>query len=280
MKVTALLACHNRRDTTLRSLAAYFNQDVATNIALDAVLVDDGSSDGTGEAVRESFPSVEVVRGDGTLFWAGAMAIAEARALAHAPSYLFWLNDDVVLDPDALRKLLAVASAKPPRIAVGALRDPRDGRSLTYSGVRRTGRHPLRFELVSPTESPRQVETFNGNAVLVPKSVASLVGSLDGEFGHAAADYDYGLRASSVGVINCLAGSTVGVCPRNEGIIPWHDPRESLSSRVRFMLGPKGFPPRARALYLRRHGGRAWPMYWAYPYLRAAPRIIRPRRSK
>lgn len=137
---------------------------------LGAVLVDDGSGDGTAPSVRRRFPSVAVIEAAGDLYWAAAMARAESEATLQQPAYLLWLNDDVTLDPDALERLLDVDRGRGAGrcIVVGALRDPVTG-EVTYSGVRRRGLglHPLRVELVQPNSRVITVETFNGNVVLV-----------------------------------------------------------------------------------------------------------------
>src|ERR1700687_5043268 len=93
-RVVAILTAHNRRETTLACLRSYFSQDIA-RAELGAVVVDDGSSDGTGQAVSAAFPAAEVISASGDLFWARGMATAEARAVRSAPDYLLWLNDDV-----------------------------------------------------------------------------------------------------------------------------------------------------------------------------------------
>ncbi len=138
MKVTAILASQTvAPGRSNASTPTFASRRESTTLA--AVLVDDGSVDGTAESVRQGFPAVEVIGGDGELYWAGAMALAERAALAHRPDYLLWLNDDVVLDRDALARLIETCDSRAGRcIAVGALRDPVTG-ELTYSGVRRRG---------------------------------------------------------------------------------------------------------------------------------------------
>jgi len=278
MRVTAILASHNRRAKTLACLDSYYRQQL-DGAELDAVLVDGGSDDGTATAVGGGFPTTEVIRGDADLYWAAAMEIAERAALAHEPDHLLWLNDDVLMDPGALRSLVTVADASSePCIVVGAVRDPVDG-SLTYSGVERIGRHPLRMRLVEPQPAPREVETFNGNVVLVSREANARIGPVDGDLVHSAADYDYGLRARSVGVRNLLAPGYAGSCARDGVRQPWLDSSLPLRERVRLLLGPKGLPPAPRARYLRRHGGIAWPVFWLSPYVRAVQAALGGRRD-
>lgn len=278
MRIAAMLASHNRRGQTLRCLDSYYRQRV-DGAELSAVLVDGGSTDGTAAAVEEGFPATQVIRGDADLYWAASMAIAERAALARRPDHLLWLNDDVLLDPGALGSLVAVAAESAgPCIVVGAVRDPVDG-SLTYSGVERIGRHPLRMRLVEPGPAPRQVETFNGNVVLIPRDANARTGPVDGGLVHSAADYDYGLRAARAGVRNLLAPGSAGTCARDGMRQPWLDPSLPPRERVRLLLGPKGLPPAPRARYLRRHGGLAWPVFWLSPYVRAAQAAFGRRRG-
>ena len=267
--VVAILACHNRRSRTLDCLRSLFAQEL-NGVDLSAVLVDDGSTDGTGEAVRRAFAAVSVLAADGRRYWARAMALAEREALSRSPDYVLWLNDDVVLDPRALSTLLGLSVAEGgSAIVVGALREPLTG-AVTYSGVRRRDWHPLRLEPVEPGDGPVLVETFNGNVVLVPAEVACALGGIDDGFAHALADFDYGLRAGRLGYVSILAPSVVGTCTRDGKERPWLDAARPSDERIRLLLGPKGVHPGSTARYLRRHGGRAWPLFWAASYLKAA----------
>ena len=100
-RIAVLMACHNRVETTLCCLERLFTNIVAD---LDVWLVDDGSSDGTGARVKERFPSVNVIRGTGSLYWARGMRLAWERAVeSHEHyDYFLWLNDDVVLRSDGI----------------------------------------------------------------------------------------------------------------------------------------------------------------------------------
>jgi GT2 family glycosyltransferase len=267
VKVVALLTCHNRRALTLRCLESFFSQGASAEAELQAVVVDDGSTDGTSDAISARFDSVTVVRSDGSLYWARGMQLAESALAARDAAFLLWLNDDVVLDPHALARLLATAAERPDAIVVGALRDPESG-LVTYSGVTQSRWHPLRTELVRPGEQPRDADTFNGNVVLVPQPIARHLGSIDGGFSHAQADFDYGLRARRAGHRIVVAAGTVGVCPRGGLDGTFLDTSLSLRRRWQLVQGPKGLPLRSHARFLRRHGGPLWPVFWLAPYVK------------
>jgi GT2 family glycosyltransferase len=278
MRVTALLTSFNRRDSTLSCLGAYYSQEVPSTVTLTAVLVDDSSSDGTVHEVRCAFPDVTVIQGSGELYWAAGMALGERIASTSDPDYYLWLNDDVVLDRNAVARLLATEhEAGPGRcVVVGAVRDT-STTELTYSGVRRRGLglHPLRVEMVVPRSEPQIVEMFHGNVVLVSRRASLAIGPIDGGFSHGQADFDYGLRARRAGITNVLAAGLFGTCAHDGASAPWLDPSLSTRERFRLMFGRKGLPPRSAARYLRRHGGPLWPIFWVAPYVRMLIAVVR-----
>src|SRR5581483_8845962 len=267
--VTAILASHNRRESTLSALRSYFDQHTPYEAVLSAVLVDASSADRTAEAVRTSFPDCRVIEVDRDVYWAGAMEVAESYARLALPDYLLWLNDDVELYPTALDQLIQLSTQVPTAVVVGAVADDETGR-VSYGGVRVSKWHPLRVSSVGRTEQAVEVDTFHGNVVLVSRRIYESVGLIDGEYGHGAADFDYGLRARAAGMRILVAPGVVGTCDVNSGAGTWLDPAVPLTRRWRLLLSPKGRPPATLRRYLRRHGGVLWPVYWGATYLKFA----------
>ncbi len=212
------MACHNRRDLTVRAMSSAVTAALTAGVDIDFTVFDDGSTDGTSKALQELDLPVQVISGDGSAFWASGMAQAERAVLAGSDAvdtdYLVWLNDDVDLDISALLNLRRVVEEHEGSVVVGAMRDA-ISREITYSGLERAGMHPLRFNLVQPTTSTLPIETFNGNLVVVPLCVARALNGIDGEFSHALADIDYGLRCGRSGIPVHLAAGTQGTCSRN-----------------------------------------------------------------
>src|SRR5262245_41763769 len=102
IRVAVLVTCHNRKPKTLGSLAALYGQQLEEGVQLDVFLVDDGSSDGTSEAVAVRFPAVHITRGSGDLYWVGGMRAAYEAASRADYDYHLWLNDDTILYPTAI----------------------------------------------------------------------------------------------------------------------------------------------------------------------------------
>lgn len=266
--VVAILACHNRRELTLRALRAL---DSAQGVFdLSTVLFDDGSGDGTAEAVKAEFPGTTILSGDGSFFWNGSMHRAWQEALKREPDAFLWLNDDVALDPDALARLRdAWPEAEGQRrdgafVLVGTTRDARG--AFTYGGFRRLSRWRLALERIGETRALTRVDTFNGNIVLVPAATVRLIGLNDPAFFHMYGDVDYGLRATRAGIPVLQMPGTLGVCEAN----PTPDLSQlGLAERWRFLLrSPRGYRPRSMWRLARKHGGALAPLQFLSPYRR------------
>ncbi len=263
-RIDVLMTSHNRCAQTIACLESLF-EDVVT-ADLRVVLVDAGSSDGTGEQVAARFPQVMLVAKSPDVFWGGGMQEAGRHARADADFHL-WLNDDVVLDGDALSTLVAIGGDD--RIVVGKLRDTM-GRP-TYGGLRARGLKRLSLTPAAVSESTRQVDTMNGNVVLVGKDVVRRIGSVRGDlFPHQFGDVDYGFRAAHAGFEVLQAPDTVGVCSHNP---PWRPyAGRTIRARWRAVTGIKALPPRMWLNACVRHGGLLAPAYFALPYLRVLRR--------
>ena len=282
-RVAALLTVHNRRATTLQCLANLYAQAEASDIfGLDVYVVDDGSTDGTSEAISAQFPNTRIIARGGDLFWSRGMMVAQTVAERDHPDFFLWLNDDVLLDEGSVERLIQNQVSGPSSaIVVGATRDPASGET-TYSGA--TLARPQRstsLRLVKPDVSrSTDIDTFNGNLVLLPAITAWRVGKVDGRYRHAYGDIDYGLRARGIGVPVKLAPGHYGICPRNSPRGSWQDHTMSRYRRMRALFGPKGIPVRSHWIFVSRHSGWLAPGYFLGSYFRSIGQILlMPRKS-
>lgn len=268
LHIAACLTAFNRREKTCAALRAFFDQEGGFD--LSGVLMDDGSRDGTADAVGGQFPRVSVLRGDGSLFWNGGMSAAFERAREKGADFYLWLNDDTMLQKDALARLIRdYQSLNPPvgAIVVGSTLDEA-GDTHTYGGVRCTSKwHPGRFALVEPGISVKVCDAMNGNIVLISAEAAESVGDIDSRFTHSMGDYDYALRARALGVPVVVGTGYHGACPRNPAGSAWHQ-KATIAERYRAAVSPKGLPMGEWAHFLRKHGGSFWPIAWLATYRR------------
>ena len=113
--VWALVLAFNEWDATRECLTSLRALDPAPDRTL---LVDNGSTDSTPARARAEFPEVEVLElGENRLFAGGVNAGLE-RALEAGAASVLLLNNDVVLEREALLHLTAALTADPARGAV------------------------------------------------------------------------------------------------------------------------------------------------------------------
>ncbi|MCY7384416.1 MAG: glycosyltransferase family 2 protein [Microcoleus sp. CAN_BIN18] len=277
--IAVLMTCHNRKSKTLATLESLFQQRSIDEIAHKVYLVDDGSTDGTGQAVQQTYPDVKIFSGDGNLFWNGGMRIAFSEAIKDDPEYYLWLNDDTILYPEALSSLLTTSrqlfeQGEENAIVAGSTCDPDTG-AFTYGGiVKITPLLPFKFRFLDPTEAPQSCDSMNGNCVLIPRRVVELVGNLDPAFIHYLSDWEYGLRARQKGCTVWIAPGYQGTCSANPQATKVA--AASMSEGLEKMNQPKGLtfqdatlqPWEEWKVFAQRHGGLFWPIYWLLPYRR------------
>ena len=202
-------------------------------------LTNDGCTDGTPEAVRVQFPQVNIIDGDGSLFWNRGMWTAwDVAAKTNVYDFYLWLNDDTFLYDGAIEKLLATSQKyKDQAIVVGACHDTATHSKVTYGGRNKNG-------IVSPDGEDTEVKHFNGNIVLVPRYVFEKLGNLDYYYSHSKGDFDYGIRAQKNGIKMIQCGVVLGACDVHPRIDKWCDPEIPFKTRWKYMNMPNGMPPK------------------------------------
>lgn len=254
-RIAALLTCYNRKEKTLECLRTLYRQKgLNTNFFVDPYLVDDGSSDGTGKAVLQNYPQINVIQGNGNLYWNRGMFKAwEIAALKNYDFYL-WLNDDTNLYDAALTEMLFVANLTTSKaIICGCIESPYKRGELTYGGARlnRKGSTPI-----YPTGELKECDIIHGNCVLIPKHVYGKVGNLDWQFNHAIGDHDYGLRAKKAGIKIFISTKFVASCAGNDNLPIWCRSGIKFNQRLKNLYSPLSYsPPKDFFIYERRHFG-------------------------
>lgn len=183
IRVEIVAPVHNRKTITLQCLRS-LSRLHTNNLKVHIVIVDDGSTDGTGDAIRSEFPDVEVVIGNGDLWFTEGTNVGVRAALKHDPDFVLMINDDAVFDADFLSFMVETAS-KYPRSIVGSLLLLWDTPHKlfqtaplweTWSGG---WRHWYSQTVWTIPDKPWNVDLIVGNCVLVPAAAFREAGLMD-----------------------------------------------------------------------------------------------------
>lgn len=237
-----IIPVHNRRNITLKCLnkISQFNLlDIC-----QVVVVDDGSTDSTSESIKEQYPEIHIIRGDGNLWWAGAIAKGMEYAINQGAEYLIWLNDDCQIVEDAIPKLLD-ACVKNPRTIIGAklLKSEKDT-SPSYGGIICKG---LRIKPIYGGEC----DGLAGNLVCFSKEVVETIGYPEYEkTPQYFCDVIYTNQAKRKGFKLLIAEGINAFCEDNNKAKNWFDKNYSLREIIaqRFNKNSSSYCP-ARIRY-------------------------------
>jgi GT2 family glycosyltransferase/glycosyltransferase involved in cell wall biosynthesis len=215
---------------------------------VDVILVDDRSTDGTVEWVRDYFPEVTVVsQSGGPNFAAGNnLGVRQARG-----ELILLLNNDTRLETTCVEELVAAYQRRPDVGAVGAMLRFYDNRPFvnglgTFTPRRRLG-HDINIGQLDVGQFDRavQIPLACFGAALIPRRVLEVVGLLDEayEFYYEDADWSYRARASGYDLIAAPRARVYHQFGASTGSLPSaFKTRLVTRNRLRYVL--KNFPAR------------------------------------
>lgn len=265
--IAVLITCHNRLEKTTTCLKSLYTCLLPENYVFDIFLVDDGSTDGTSEAIKKEFKEVNIIQGNGNLFWAGGMRLAWQTAIKKQKFDAFLLlNDDVLLNKDFLSKfieteLFSLQNSNKKGIYAGSTIDNLG--EISYGGyILKTNHFMVHYEKLLPSIVPQSCHLTNANILWVSNEVLEKIGIFDTRFTHAIADYDYSLRAVKNGIPVYITPGICGYCADDHGN-NWKTTDISLKKRIEYLNSPTGLAYKEYMFYIRRH----FPLNYPYSFV-------------
>ena len=256
MKVAAIVINWNGLADTRRCVRSLLDASGSPRV----VVVDNGSTDGSGDMLRAEQPAARHIRLEKNLgFCGGANAGAEA-AIAEGADALLFLNNDAWVDPNFLAPLTAELERDPKIGATGSLvlfgDDPT---KIWCLGGRIRFRENV-SELLgfgaprdSAPKEPLDCDYLPGCAILVRTPLFRAVGGFDPEYFAYMEDVDFGLRLRG-------AGARMRAVPAS---VVYHLPSSSTGggySRARKYANAVN-----SVRFLRRHGTPLrWVAFWVF----------------
>lgn len=212
-ELSILMVNWNTRDMTLACLRSVFAETRDTSFEL--ILVDNGSADGSADAIAAEFPQVKLLRENINHGFAKANNIAAQVARGR---YLLLLNTDTVVLDGAIDKLVAFARANPGARLWGGRTLWEDGTLNPTSVWKRITpwsafsfafglRGALsRFEFFNPEgmghwqrDTVREVDIVAGCFLLMERSFWNELGGFDARFFMYGEEADLCARARAAG---------------------------------------------------------------------------------
>jgi GT2 family glycosyltransferase len=203
-KIELVIPVYNRRETTLQALRSLKRIDTA-GLQVHIIIVDDGSTDGTSDAIERDFPDVQIVKGDGTLHYAAGTNRGISAALQRDPDYIVTMNDDAIYHDQFLQRLITTAEVNHHSV-VGSLLllwdEPHRVFQVgfewkTLEGGWSQSEDSTVFDF---PQTAFEVEGMAGNCVLFPVEAIRKCGLMDeGKFPHGWGDIQYVVRMRKMG---------------------------------------------------------------------------------
>ncbi len=264
MKLIAVVLSWNGREDTLRCLESLRG--------VETVCVDNGSEDGSADAVAERFPEILLLRNAENLGYAAGNNAGIRRALERGADWIWLVNNDVVVEPAAAAGLEAAAGERPDAGVLACkvfFAEPPDrlwyagGRFnllLGYSGRQDGYDEPddARFD------RPRDVERATGAAMAVSRAAIERAGLLDEDLFAYVEDVEWCLRirlsgfavvfAPEARVRHRVSASTGGA---GSPASLYYDTRNTLVVCERYRPLPAGLTALRRAVVVGAHLAQA-----------------------
>jgi GT2 family glycosyltransferase len=260
LRIVVVVANWNGGDENLPCVASILAQGVAP---ADVVFVDNGSTDGSCEAVKVRFPGLTIVRNPTNLGFGEASNQGARLALERGADAVFFVNNDLEL-PDGALAALAQALVADRRLGVVGPRVlyKREPERVWCAGGMLTWRENLSTLLGHREQDApiyrerRAVDYIPGCALLIRRTALEKIGLFDAQFFAYMEDVDLCLRASEAGFGVRLIGDVAVYHSASIATGGGYNPRR------KYMMGVNSI------WFLRRHARAAqWTRFWIYDVL-------------
>ena len=204
MTVHVLIPVFNRLALTQQLVDCMRRQQ--TDQAIELLIVDDGSTDGT-DAWLSLQKDIRTVQGNGSLFWGGAIDVAlkQLKALASADDWVLLMNNDTTVDVFFVQHLIDTARAHGPAAVGSVIRDESSPAKLLSIGAhidpwRLVTRDLLDISTLHRDQATVSVDALSGRGVLFPiASILAVAGMRPRALPHYLADYELSVRVRKAG---------------------------------------------------------------------------------
>lgn len=217
MTVHVLIPVFNRLTLTRRVLQCLRAQQLGE--PLNMIVIDDGSTDGSADYLS-SQSDVTVLKGNGSLWWGGAieLGLQHVIRIGGSKDWVLLINNDTQFGSDFIQRLLEAALAYAPA-AVGSVICDEDmpDRLISIGAILDTWRLKVGDKLdhvrsCDKTREPHAVDALSGRGTLYPLGAFRKAGTMKPKLlPHYLADYELAIRVRKAGyrLLVCEGAATL-----------------------------------------------------------------------
>ena len=256
--VLLIVTCYNRKELTFKFLESLQEKNNSSEVKVHTVIMDDLSPDGTGEAVNVKFPEVEVIFGNGHLYWAGGVRLVLKHLSERVKEFdaILFANDDIEFEKDAIIQMAELAHSR--NAIVGGTVLTRDGK-VESTGSRLGFLCKPNVRLVVANGQVQECQLLPGHILYVPMNIFNKVG-IDPNLPYRFIDLEMTLRASRKGIPVLLAPKPLAI---TNDFHDYYKETSGMRGSIReltrsILLDPKGPYWRESAHYLRKVSPILW----------------------
>lgn len=200
--VATVILNTSRRDDTLACLHSLHSSDYLDHTI---IVLDNASTDGSVEAIRSTFPRVEIIALAANRGYAGNNNVGIEAALARGADWVLVLNEDTLLASDCISRLVEAGEQDAHIGIVGPMVYHADEPNVIQSAggwmdARWRAGHLGQNETDrGQFAGPREVAWVSGCAIMIRRAVIEQVGMLDDRFFYYWEETEWCVRAHKAG---------------------------------------------------------------------------------
>lgn len=197
----------NFTKTCLKSLFELIPASELSENDFNVIVIDDGSKDGTAQWIRDNYPSVRLIYGDGSLWWSGGINKGVIYALKELKAdYILWWNNDIKPADDYFIQAAKLVKENNNHVLIGSKVLSLNGDLIWGMGGNFNPRNGNRFMYGEQQKDslifrrPLEVDWLPGMGTIIHRDVFDKIGLVnEKDFPQYHGDSDFTYRAKKAG---------------------------------------------------------------------------------
>ena len=214
LSISVIILNWNGKQDTLSCLQSL---EDCREISFDTIVVDNGSTDGSQEAIKKRFPQIKLIENNENLGFAEGNNVGIREALTLGADLIFLLNNDTVVSPTLLNAFLEEFQRHPEAGILGAkIYLFEEKNRLDHLGGM-WNRRTATFDYIGHRQldeplPPQEIDYVCGAGMMIRRQVFDTIGLLEPRYFLIWEESDFCFRAKR-------AGWTTRTCPQAK---LWH----------------------------------------------------------